>query len=201
MKNAVLKWVRLSTFTYFIITFTMNMIFWITEKDPTILKFNHNLIILLFSFLFFGIISIFTYNPKTKKTKIIPLVLYNTGVIYTLITFYLRLHAIIDNGKAEYINNSKMLLLVFVVSLITAISLIKVKINKFWLQSVYYFALSGVSFVLIFVVQAKYRGSSAVIAISIFLAIFLLVDLLLYILFVKHKATKKSNEKKYNKLF
>jgi hypothetical protein len=139
MKNAVLKWVRLSTFTYFIITFTMNMIFWITEKDPTIIKFNHNLIILLFSFLIFGIISIFTYNPKAKQPKAILLIVYKTGVIYTLIAFYLRIHALIDDNKAKYINNSKMLLLIFVVSLITAISLIKVKINKFWLKSIYYF--------------------------------------------------------------
>lgn len=201
MKNVLLKWVRLSSFVYFLISFTMNMIFWIAEKEPTIIKFNHNLIILLFSFLILGIISIFTYNPKPKQPKFIILCLYKTSVSYTLITFYLRIHALIDNSKPEYINNSKMLLLVLIVSLVIAISLLKIKINKYWLKSIYYFIIIGISYILIFIVQAKYQGISAIIAISIYLALFLIIDSLLYILFVKNKNTKKNKEKTYNKMF
>ncbi len=201
LKQALTKWVRMSCLSYFSITFIMNMIYWITEKEPIIIKFNHNLIIFLLCFLIFGMISIFFYKPNIKQPNSVWLIVYKTAIIYTFLSFYLRLHSLIDKSKDIFINSSQMLLIVLAISVAISLSLVKIKINKYFLKSLYYFFLLGVSFVLIFVVKANYLNADAIVAIAIYIGVFLLFDLSIYFIFVKRKATKKNEEKAYKNVF
>ena len=201
LKQSLIKWIRISSLLYFIITFTMNMVYWITEKKPTIIKFNHNLIIFLFSFLIVGIISILFYKKPSKNTKRSSLIIYKASIIYTLISFYLRIHAIIDEARETAINNSKMIIIVLGVSIAVSISLVFIKFKTFLFNSLYYFILLGLSFILIFIVQAKYTKSLALIAIAIYIGIFLFVDLFIYFIYVKRKALKENSKKTYTSLF
>ena len=203
LKNSLFKWLRLSCLTYFIISFSMNMIYWITSQRSTIMLFNHNLVILLFTFLVVAIVCILMYKPKpnTIAPRLPLLIAYRFSVFYTLISFSLRIYALIDTEKSSVIDDSYMLLIITGIAIVISLCITFIKIDNYLLKSIFYFIVLGLAWISIFIFKINYTDNSAIIAILVYIGLYLITAISFYFLYARRKHIKQNENKKYKSLF
>ena len=204
MKQQIYKWLKIACIMHFVITLPMNMIFWITEGTPTIMRFNHNLVILLLAFIISGMVCIFTYTPKPKKSKKIKnssIVVNNGIILFTTISFIVRIFAEIAKDKKSLINDSYMLLVILLFSFAISISITLVSIRGYWQKTIYYFLLLGIAYCSIFIIKPKFTGSKLALALLIYIGVYLMITLTYYFTVVRRKKIEKNKNKKYTSIF
>lgn len=181
--------------SYFIISFTINMIVWISHgvNNSRMLHIWANLLILLFCFV---ICSILYY--KKKKFEFSFNFFFLTSLLYTILSLFLNcLQYII---KKENFWNGYTLLLVLLFSVVLSFCMKKCNFKDYFISAIFYFFMLGIFYYIFFVVKTGYKNNLMIVSLGVYVFVYIIFAVTFYFI-NKKKLKRDNNQKKYESLY
>lgn len=185
--------------SYMATTFFANIITWATgSSSTTMLNIKVCVVFMLFS-IAFGFLFAFLVATKKKKLPKIIKIFFDISISYTIFYIILNSFALITKKENFWDNYSLIAIMVF--SIILVLMITNVRFNSYLMSSIIYFLIFGAFYTFIFVYKANYiKGTSLIISITVFLILFVAIDICYYFL-TRNESKKKNKEKEYKSMF